>query len=370
MTVELKGATSETGIVFRFSRKPAANGGLATDQYYRLVVTRTDATLERVGSQVEKLDEANQALAPDEWYRFRVSVIGDRIRVWRFAESLFDVVVPAAAAIRLGKIGLYASETTARFRRIRVRDAALMRVGFMTSEFERFSALIESASTTSHSGAVTTFAPVSLPVDPPDTQTVGDAVAAAEDWASAQREWEEGLVDFRDKVFDRERLEEVKLELRKRKAWNDDRFRVACQSMGIPVFDAIGKGLEVINLKHSGTNTLLGLWVRSSETLNLKRSIDGDHVGRTDIGLTARQGATLDPQPLGFTLIHDADSTQALLLLSAPVSPEASRELTLTFTYDRNHGDELGSSDHRHDRPVERFEDGSGRDVSQLVWGI
>ena len=369
MTVELKGATGETGIVFRFSTKPAANGGPATDQYYRLVVTRTEATLERAGSQVEKLDEVNQALAPDEWYRFRISVIGDRIRVWRFAESLFDVVVPAAAAIRLGKIGLYASGTTARFRRVRVRDAALMRVGFMTSEFERFSALIESARTTSHSGAVTTFSPASLPVDPPD-QTAEDAVAAAQAWASAQREWEEGLVDFRDKVFDRERLEELKLELRERKAWNDDRFRVACQSMGIPVFDAVRRGLEVINLKHSGTKALLGLWVRSSETLNLKRSIDGDHVGRTEIGLTARPGTTLDPKPLGFTLIHDTDSTQALLLLSAPVSPEASRELTLTFTYDRNHGDEFGSGDHRHDRPVERFEDESERDISQLAWSI
>ena len=369
MTVELKGATGETGIVFRFSTKPSANGGPATDQYYRLVVTRTEATLERAGSQVEKLDEVNQALAPDEWYRFRVSVIGDRIRVWRFAESLFDVVVPAAATIRLGKIGLYASGTTARFRRIRVREAALMRVGFMTSEFERFSALIESARTTSHSGSVTIFSPASLPVDPPD-QTAEDAVAAAQAWASAQREWEEGLVDFRDKVFDRERLEELKLELRERKAWNDDRFRVACQSMGIPVFDAVRRGLEVINLKHSGTKALLGLWVRSSETLNLKRSIDGDHVGRTEIGLTARPGTTLDPKPLGFTLIHDTDSTQALLLLSAPVSPEASRELTLTFTYDRNHGDEFGSGDHRHDRPVERFEDESERDVSQLVWSI
>lgn len=371
VTVELRDADRAAGVVFRCSRSPA-NGGLATERCYRLAVTRTSATLEQVGAQVQKLAEANHALTPGDWYRFRLSVVGDRIRVWRFAESIFDLVVPAAAdgspALRAGQVGLHSTSTTARFRRLQVRQATLLRVSFVTSAFERFSDLIESALTRSETADVTTFTPRSVTAAAPDSQLVDAAVVATDAWASAQHGWEQDLVNLRDKVSDRKQLEASKLELRERKALMDSLFRMVCRGAGITGFDPIGQRVEVVNLRHPDTAALRGVWVRSPETLDLRRAVDGDHVGRTELTLETRSSPGLDWQPLEITLVHDADATQVLLLLTEPAAALGA-EIALTLTYHRDHGDEAGTGDHRFDRAVERLPDGTDRDSVRLVWG-
>jgi hypothetical protein len=305
----------------------------------------------------------------DPWPRLRVSAVADRVRAWVFQRPLFDLHVPDLP--RQGRIGLFARGATASFRRLRVRDAVLYRVGFTTSRFATFRRLIESYGGTA----------AALPVRQADgvARAVEDSQAALAAFAVEQRAWERRETDLRDGLATREDVETQRQRVRQRRAAVDEAFRSLARAAGVPVFDPLPERLEIWSLRaesDDGSAPLVGFWLRSPERLDLRIDVPGsggqtaDHVGRTRARLERFADVTGAWQaPGSVTTSHDADAIQALFLRPASSAARTLPEgrYRLTLTYFRDHGDETAGAQ-RYARAVEKRDGSDAPETVRIEW--
>jgi hypothetical protein len=352
------------------------------------------------------------------WNRLRVSLVANRLRVWVFDELLMEgtlcqIVRDWTTQKRLpgtllffdhgsmdaehrqaiergnllpsvqGQIGLYAAGTGPEFRRMRVRNAVLHRVSFTTSAFAGFRELVESGKSDSETDLAepeNAYAPVSITVTTPIddiAQAIGQASAnqatanlAGEAWA-----WHCAQIDYRFEALDRPGLEERKLALRKARADHDAAFRALAEVVEQDLhYSPLAPRVELYLLRKD-TGEVLGLWLRSPESLDLwqhVRDSDGNHVGRTTIIVTqstASSDEETEVSEVGIKIFHDADSSQILIFRENnavwPAGP-----YQVTFAYYRNHGDEASEGDHRYDRPVEMSGGMTNVETVQVIFTI
>jgi hypothetical protein len=328
---------------------------------------------------VHLLHSAIVTLQPGLWYRLRVSVVANRVRVWVFDDLLVEGTLyrlarewtsqgrrpgtliwfsrePSGAALGAiqrgdllpstqGKVGLHAAGAGPEFRRMRVRDAVLHRTSFTTSAFDGFCELV---------GSGRTFDPVAIMASIPTPQLKRTALEASAQLANALWVWHRAEIDYRFEELKRgrEALEEFRLAVREARAIHDAAFRALAEAVAPNIlYLPLSPHVEVYLLRNS-TGRLFGLWMRSPESLDLRQhlrdeagNLTDNHVGRTTITVT--RGSALD-----VDILHDADDTQILILRkNSAVWPGG--PCRVTFTYHRNHGDETGEANHRYDRPVE-----------------
>jgi hypothetical protein len=363
--VEVKNGSGESGVVFRHGMSEAEDGSTIA-QYYRAYLTTNRLVLERVSEQSgassrEELAHCDEDIEPGRWYRLRVSAIGDQVRIWLFdalklEESLANDGAENSEVVLLeGRVGLYATQASTTFRRLRIHEAALHRVTFTTSAFNRFRDLVHS-----YQGQPVTITNASSPNLNQSNQN------GSQELATKLAEWEQALVDFRDELLDREGLEASKVALREQRAAHDDVFRTLSEGVADLYYQPFAPELEIYNLKEDADGVPLGFWIRSPESLDLWLEVeDGGHVGRAQLMLERANGDGWEA--VDFSMLHDADSTQVLLL---PVGNAnwASGAYRLTFTYHRNHGDEDNADDHRYDRPVEKWQGDDSSEIARLEW--
>jgi hypothetical protein len=328
---------------------------------------------------VHLLHSSTVSLQPGLWYRLRTSVVANRVRVWVFDDLLVEGTLyrlarewtsqgrrpgtliwfnpdpsgPALEAIQRGdllpstqgKAGLHAAGRGPEFRRMHVRDAVLHRTSFMTSAFDGFRELVRSGRR---------FDPVAIMVATPAQQLKRTALETSAQLANALWGWHQAEIDYRFEELKRgrEALEEFRLVVREARATNDAAFRALAQAVAPDIlYLPLSPHFEVYLLRNS-TGRLLGLWMRSPESLDLRQHLQDtaghltyNHVGRTTITVT--RGSALD-----IDTFHDADDTQILIFRkNSAVWPGG--PCRVTFTYHRNHGDDIGEGNHRYDRPVE-----------------
>ncbi len=330
--------------------------------------------------QAKELHSSTVTLPTGLWYRLRVSVVANRVRVWIFDDlivegSLYRIVrdwtsagrrpgtlvwhegAPAAdvqqatergdlRASTAGRAGLHASGAGPAFRGLQIRDAILHVASFTTSAFDGFRELVTSAD-----GHEPTRVDGSVP-SAASRQAVRDAAAAL---ARAQWDWYRAQIDYRFESLagGRESLEGAKLRLRDARAAHDATFRTLAEAAASGVlYRPVAPHVEQYLLRNSAGRAI-GLWLRSPESLDVREPVGdasgsstGEHVGRTTV--TVMRGSTLDVE-----VFHDADSTQ-LLIFRTNGSAWPTGLCRVTLTYHRNHNDEGGSGDHQYDRPVER----------------
>jgi hypothetical protein len=190
--------------------------------------------------------------------------------------------------------------------------------------------------------------------------------------ATATLAYERALVDYRDSVIDRELLEAYKLAVRAARAAHDAAFREAAGALSAELlYQPLPSGLELVLARRADNGATAAFWLRAPESLDLRWDGSGGNVavGRTEARLERQTGS-------GWTAVtprrlHDADSTQLILLPPAGSEPWASGDYRLTFTYHRGYGDETAAADHRYDRPV-AYRDGGdgGPETVTLSWQV
>ena len=315
---------------------------------------------------------------PALWHRLRVSLVSNRIRVWLFDNlliegRLYQVVrdwtnqnrssgtllffenasldVEHRQALQRGdllpsmqgQVGLYAAGERTEFRRMSVRDAVLQRVSFTTSAFAGFRELVQSGEA---------YDPVSITATTLATQAKQTALQTTQQLAHESWEWHHTQIDYRFEELDRKGLEERKLTLREARANHDAAFRSLAEAVAQNLYYLPFAPHVELYLLRNDNGEVFGLWLRSPESLDLWQDVrdatgnlPDDHVGRTEVSLTPSLGSEVQ-------IFHDADSSQIIIFLeSNAVWTDGSYQLT--FTYHRNHGDEVGEGDHRYDRPME-----------------
>ena len=239
------------------------------------------------------------------------------------------------------------------FRKIMVRDAALLRVPFTTSAFASFEKLVAS-----YAGVPIRLMNINAPAE----QDLADAAQASRELAVQQWEWHRARIDHRFGMLERGRegLEERRLALRQARADHDAVFRRFAEQLfeGADTpnlyYQPLRPNVEIYLLHGSDLSSRpqpIGVWLRSPETLELREDIidtnsnTTQHIGRTQ--LTLEQ---VDAGPLRCRQFHDADSTHVLLLPEAGSTWRAGK-YHLTLEYHRDHLDEDAEGDHRYDRP-------------------
>lgn len=315
---------------------------------------------------------------PALWHRLRVSLVSNRIRVWLFDNlliegRLYQVVrdwtnqtrpsgtllffentsldVEHRQALQRGdllpsmqgQVGLYAAGRGTEFRRMSVRDAVLQRVSFTTSAFAGFRELVVSGEA---------FDPVDITATTPAPQAKQTALEAAQQLAREAWAWHHAQIDHRFETLDRKGLEERKLALRETRAKHNAAFRSLAETVAQTLYYLPFAPHVELYLLRNDNGEVFGLWLRSPESLDLWQDVrdatgnlPDDHVGRTEVSLAPSLGSEVQ-------IFHDADSSQIIIFLeSNAVWTDGSYQLT--FTYHRNHGDEVGEGDHRYDRPME-----------------
>jgi hypothetical protein len=220
---------------------------------------------------------------------------------------------------------------------------------FTTSAYDSFESLIES-----FAGQAVTITGTTVPLP----SSIQSALNLARDLAVAEPEWQRALVDYRFDLLPggRAGLETARLKRRQARAGHDDSFRRIAEQLAESLYyQPTGDRLELYQVRNPADNKVIGIWLRSPESLDLRFSTvatgsqtQGEWFGRTEITLSS---PSLSSSPT-FVSLSNADSTQVLLF--SVLHPDwAPGTYTLKFTYLRDQGDEARDGEHRYDRPVE-----------------
>jgi hypothetical protein len=404
IVVEVRAAKGAAGIVFRDTEDPVTR----VPTYFRLALDR-----ERQSARIEHVSPGRVvASAPHlfttdadvfpagEWVRLRVSVVGSRIRAWRFDTLLFDLATfepgdPAGgfgldvrgddpsvrppradrvpAALPTGRAGLYATESGTAFRRFAVRDAVLLRVPFTTSAVGRFHDL--EGLFPGHGHPVPPTVP-SVAIAPwseaAPAAAVNAALLASAEYARHAFDWERAPVDLRYEERDRAGLEAARTAVRESAATLDDAVVALADAVGLPMFDPPPGGLTVTALRGRTDGALRGFWLRSPESLDLERPGPDGRVGRTRPALQRRAASGAPWTPVDARWLADVGSVHVLFFPGtaglAAVWPAG--EYWLTLGYHRDQGDEDVPGHHRFDRPVESRDGSLPAEQISIVWRV
>lgn len=379
-------------ILVRDALLPKVKGQKPVRQYYQLAINydrqTESSTLELlyvVANQQWRITEKTVDIDFEHWHHFDIRAIRDRIQVWLDGTLMFKVDLSKARAVsvpsfstgpitnisrpirsntnpgpfrpsliqrrrdiftalqrtelpqilRQGTVGLQTSLEGVAFRNFSVRDAVLYRIPFITSAFEGFNQLAKQAQLL----AITSEDSVSSSFD--RTLTLK--------YAETQLAYTRGLVDYRDELLDRETLENLKLNLREAKARIDEQFRSFADTL-VPghVYQPVGKQMELYLLRRASTEDLVGLWLKSPESLDIRLSVPDKltSIGRTDITLTAHGNEII---PIQIIVTSDGAN---VIILPEDNSSWSSELSQLKLTYNRGHNDETSGQNHRYDCPV------------------
>jgi hypothetical protein len=398
IVVEVRGPDrGAAGIVFRYAEDPRTGAPTC----FRLVLDRESqsARIEQVNptgalaSEPYRFDTPDDVFPPGAWVRLRVSIVGSRIRAWRFDTRLFDLerFVPARPSGRpgagrivrdgpapngppAGRAGVYAEKTGTAFRRFAVRDAVLLRVPFTTSAHARFQDLV--ATFPGHGAPVPPTAPsVSIvPWSAPEAAAAVDAVMlASAAYAKHALDWERALVDLRYQELDRAALEVARTKVRESAAFLDDAVvALAADTVKVPMFDASPERLTVTTLRSEPDGAVRGFWLRSPESLDVERPGSAGHVGRTRVSLRRRAASGAPSMPVDARWVANAGSTEILFLpgTAGLGATWPAGEYSLTLAYHRRHTDEDATGHHRFDRPSEPRGGSDTPDEVTIAWTV
>ena len=222
---------------------------------------------------------------------------------------------------------------------------------FTTSKFKSFKELIAS-----HAGQRSVAARHNVNSD---SASVEDLQLSCRLLARNVWDLDRAEVDYRFETLSggRKGLEDAKLAQRETAASHEAKFRAICDRLGDLYFQQPLDKLEVFVMRER--NTAVALWIKSPETLDIRLGVFEnpgtpgstplDHTGRIEITLERVAPAR---RSIGIIVVPNSDGTQVVVLPSSRRPFERGRYL-LHLTYHRDYGDELTSSDHRYDRPIE-----------------
>jgi hypothetical protein len=388
LTVDLRSdAGAAIGVVVAYAG-PGAYYRFSMDatQSYRRLVKVADG---RVTVLFERADGFERPESHEVEVTFGLEAAGQRLRIRVDGRPWCDLV-DRSRPIRSERIGLYCwRNAQARFRHVRVRlasdaaaslepraryelaiedptrDEPLYRVPFVTSAYRRFRDLV-----LTFAGQAVELAGLSPVAGDP----VRDVTTAVSEYADAARAWERSVVQHRDQEAGRAVLEGAKVSLRDKRAALDTAYQALAGDggLGLPLFDPPPSTLEVATLRGEGSpGTVLGFWLRSPETLDLRYEGTGTHTGRTAIALrrwVPGSGTWVD---VPATLASDSDSLQVLLLpVQGAASPWNAGRYRATFTYHRNHGDEASAAERPCARPVQKRLGSDAPDRVSIEWQV
>ncbi|MEJ2427026.1 MAG: hypothetical protein P8101_21795, partial [Candidatus Thiodiazotropha sp.] len=208
-------------------------------------------------------------------------------------------------------------------------------------------------------GASPDLAPVTLPMDGATGPEVDGTLS--ESYANYRLRFEQGLVDYREKIIDREALESLRLSLRQAQAAMDEQFRQTAEMLKSGLaYQPLGGQLEVFILRNDATSQPVAIWLRHPEDLQPRFAATqfDRFVGRTSI--TIDHGGEVFHRKIALS-----DGTQ-IILFPAEGATWQPGNYTLTLHFKRDHGDEASDYDHRYDRPI-IYPNGSGPDNTIVV---
>jgi hypothetical protein len=353
------------GILFREGNFKD-HAGVARRHDYRLKLESNVYRLHHCIDKVSSLaiEEKATRFAGFDWIRLRIRLVGSRCSVWEFDELLFTVDLrskyPADNSnglklISNGAFGLVATATGDKFRRLTIRDVALLRSNIMTSRYESIQHLVNSCPPES-------ILPMTVAVIPARQAllTAGDLFSrhSYDCWKAS--------VDFRHTIINREQFEATQLLLRSTKSELDRLFIDFCKQLSEYFFVPLERDLEIKLVRQA--NTIKGIWFKSHESLRIFRPLDAINgfTGNNSI-VVYRQGAASQTL-VQMDMVANSDSNQVLLLCKGNGSMAAGKYI-ISCRYFRDQLDGTSSSvDHFYDRPVELYESLSGTlNIGELI---
>jgi len=240
---------------------------------------------------------------------------------------------------------------------------------FVTSGFRSFKELA-----TSYSGTAKSIVPNEQYESA--LSSVAEIQQSAGALARAQWDWEHAEVDYRFQLLPkgREGLEKARLARREAGTNHDAKFRALAQRLADLYFRPVSDSLELYLLRDPRLNVIVGAWIRSPESLDLRlevladpndqQSVRIDYVGRTEVRLQKQSNPSL-VNPI--IALHNADSTE-LLIFPGPSQRWRTGKYSFVLTYQRDYGDEIGTMDHRYDRLVEHFGGNESTQSHEVEW--
>ena len=389
ISFEVKGA-QPFGIIFRY-KKTSDN----REVYYKVTFVRRggpgrDILVFSLMDGAHTVQSSRYLLIqeywPLEWRKFKIKVLGNRIKVFCFDKDLlpadpdgFDLgtlVPPGYANYRVenniaGSAGLFASHTSIQFRNMQVRNSELMRIPFYTTGFESFTTMVRGLN-----GSQVLVLTPTLQLTDADCVTFFQQYALV---AQARMKLYKAIVDndyhmarYTDQtpiLTAREAVEKYRLEAREAEMRLDEVYNpIALALMGSNYFEPTKKGIEVIGIRDGGN--LVALCIKSPEKLFPRVSGQKDPYARLDISVMF--GSTMDRLR---DILFNADGTQLILRLRPIGITSVSQILKLRLSQTQDFRDDDSSSTffetgevkhHRYDRPF--FKRGnSDMEVAELT---
>ncbi len=354
--------------------------------YYKAVVYKKLGSLNLSVSvwssqrgELEKLcDELiNNASTSEDGFDFRVNVFGSEMKVILSNQVITTINLKESnlgnPLLIEGKSGLLAT-TGVNFQKLQIRKSELLKIPFMTSEFNSYGEMIASGH-----GHITDLA---APKTTTDAAQDLDAVKALMDQLTYQRlRLQTGAVDYNDGSIDRKAFETIQQNHRSAKALLDNSFGELCNSLSGIFYNPLSPYLESYILKtDSGA---FGIYVRSPEPLDLKTNVEENLINNDSFGNlnTWRQTGTTDIQlykdetPLDAPtyFLTNGDGNHLLILLApsnANVIYFEVGEYILRFIHSRNLRDDARNIDHRYDRPFNSRLGIDTPETAELRWEI
>ncbi|RYG52016.1 MAG: hypothetical protein EOO01_07385 [Chitinophagaceae bacterium] len=358
MTLWIK-RDGKTGIIFRQAGSKDL-AGVIRNHDYRL---KLEANIYRLHHAIEKLsakilEEKSTRFGSFDWIRLRIRLVGSRCSVWEFDQLLFSIDLRSKYSehepngmklISNGCFGLLATGVGDKFKRLTIRDVALVRCNITTSRYESIMHLMYSCPPAS----ILPIAVASLPARQ-NLLSTGDLFSQAiyACWKAS--------VDFRHTIINREQFEAVQLVFRNTKSDLDRLFIEFCKQLSDYFFVPLENDLEIRLIRHA--NRIKGIWLKSHESLRMVRPLNNLNSFTGNNSLVIYRKETASQISVDIDMIANSDSNQVLLLCKGTGYMPPGNYLIVCHYFRDSMDASSNTIDHFYDRPIELYESLSGRD--------